>query len=76
MTTHIRERIYDICGVTFVAGLFTLFVLICMGAYRLAQEEQDKRVKLDSFLNECVALYPEKRCKEFWRYGRTDLGRK
>ncbi len=76
MTAYIRDRIYEVCLCLFVIGLLTLFVLFCMGAYRIAQEEQDEMVKLDSFLNECIALHPEKRCKEFWRYGRTDLGRK
>lgn len=76
MTAHIRERIYDVFGCLFVAGMLALFVLICVGAYRSAQEEQDERTKLNSFLNECIERHAEKRCKEFWRYGRTDLGRK
>lgn len=40
--------------------------------------EHDRKVAdaRHAFIADCLDRHPEARCKEFWEYGRTDLGRK
>lgn len=63
-------------GVVTFAGIVGAVGMISMGVYRVATQERQKEDKLNAFIAECIELHPESRCKEFWRYNRTDLGRK
>lgn len=56
--------------VLFVVGV-TSFAIV--GGMKLSKSEEDTR---NAFFSDCIERHSESRCKEFWRYNRTDLGRK
>jgi hypothetical protein len=61
-------------------GVPTVFAVVLFGGIflglRADRSGKEEAAIYNAFMSECIERHIEKRCSEFWRFGRTDLGRK
>lgn len=79
MKTEAYSRGVHVGNIAYVVGLglmalVVVGVLVCANSasQRVRADEQLR----DAFVAECIERHTAARCREFWSYGRTDLGRK
>lgn len=57
-------------------GTVAVIIVLALAANEARLDALESEKQYNAFMGECIERHSNDQCRSFWRYGRTDLGRK